>query len=271
LRNRQPPRRKIESRPDAVACIRIAVSRLLPPIVTLPLLLAFDTATEICSVALALGPRVVERAEQVGQKHSERVLPMARQLLADEGVALTDVDAIAFGAGPGSFTGLRIACGVAQGVAYGIDRPVLPVGNLAALAVHAGELAPQAHRVAVAIDARMNEVYWAVYELGGGDVVEVAAPSLSSAGELAGLLAALAPDTLAGEALTVFAQAFADVPALYRVPQARASAGRIVQLASAAFARGEALSAARAMPVYVRDRVALTIDERNAARAATLA
>jgi tRNA threonylcarbamoyladenosine biosynthesis protein TsaB len=213
---------------------------------------------------------VVERSEHVGQRHSERVLPMAQQLLADEGMALSAIDAVAFGAGPGSFTGLRIACGVAQGVAYGIDRPVLPIGNLAALAFNAAELEPAARRIAVAVDARMQEIYWAVYEARGGDVVEVIAPSLSAAELLPAMLAPVAPDTLAGEAVTVFAAALDPISVAHRLPQARAGARTIALLARSAFARGEAVVPARAMPVYVRDRVALTIDERSAARAATV-
>jgi len=193
---------------------------------------------------------------------------MAQQLLADSGVALADLDAVAFGAGPGSFTGLRIACGVAQGLAYGIDRPVVAVVNLAALALHAGELAPGARRIAVAIDARMDEVYWAAYELSGDRAVELAPPALAPAQALPALLAPLAPDTLAGDALTVFARALAPVAVATRLPQARAGAGAIARLASVDLAQGRALPAAQAMPMYVRDRVARTIDERRSAQAA---
>jgi tRNA threonylcarbamoyladenosine biosynthesis protein TsaB len=234
---------------------------------TAPTLLAFDTATEVCSVALARGARVAERSEVVGQHHSERVLPMAQQLLLDEGITLAEVDAIAFGAGPGSFTGLRIACGVAQGAAYGVGKPVLPIGNLAALALRAGELIPGARRVAVAIDARMNEVYWAVYDLAEGDVAEVVAPSLSAADALPALVAPLAPDTLAGNGLSVFAETLAPIEAKNRVPQAQASARTIALLAQRAHARGASVAPALAMPLYVRDRVALTVDERRAAHA----
>jgi len=233
---------------------------------TAPVLLAFDTATSWCSVALSRGTHIVERAELVGQQHSDRVLPMAQRLLADEGMTLQQMDAIVFGAGPGSFTGLRIACGVAQGVAYGIDRPVLAIGNLAALALDAAHGEPLARRIAVAIDARMSEVYWAVYDVTGGDMIEVTAPSLSSAADLGTLLAGLAVDTLAGDALTVFAGSLDAVPVRHRLPLARAGAGHIARLAQHAYTRGEAVPAAMAMPIYVRDRVALTIDERNLAR-----
>jgi tRNA threonylcarbamoyladenosine biosynthesis protein TsaB len=236
-----------------------------------PVLLVFDTATEVCSVALARGQHVVDRSEHVGQRHSERVLPMAQALLADAGIGLGELDAVAFGAGPGSFTGLRIACGVAQGVACGLDLPVVPVGNLAALALHACELAPQAARIAVAIDARMNEVYWAVYDAREGDVVEVIAPSLSAATALPAQLSEVAPDALAGEAVTVFADALAPIAVSHRLPQARASARSIAHLARVAFKRAEAVPAAQAAPLYVRDRVAQTIEERRAAREAPAA
>jgi tRNA threonylcarbamoyladenosine biosynthesis protein TsaB len=193
---------------------------------------------------------------------------MAQSLLAEVGVGLSELDAVAFGAGPGSFTGLRIACGVAQGVAYGIDRPVVQVGNLAALAFNAAELAPDVRRIATAIDARMNEIYWAVYDLCDGDVVEVIAPSLSAAADLPAMLAPVAPDALAGEAVKVFAQALEPIVVAHRLPQAHASARSIAHLARKAFARGEAVAPALAAPVYVRDRVAQTIEERKAARTA---
>lgn len=240
-----------------------------------PCLLAFDTATEVCSVALARAGGVIERSEHVGQRHSQFVLPMAQQLLAEAGATLADLDALAFGAGPGSFTGLRIACGVAQGLAYGIDRPVVPVGNLAALALNAAELAPLAfsaaggvRRIAVAIDARMQQVYWAVYELRDGDAVELSAPALAAAAELPALIDHFAPQALAGDALAVFAPALQSAAVAQRLPQARAGAGAIARLACIGLARGRALPAAQAMPLYVRDRVALTIDERHAASAA---
>ena len=236
-----------------------------------PTLLAFDTATETCSVALARGGEVIERAAQVGQRHSEHVLPMAQGLLAEAGVTLAQLDAVAFGAGPGSFTGLRIACGVAQGLAYGIERPVVPVGNLAALALQASVLAPEARRIVAAIDARMNEVYWAVYDVRDGDPVEVVGPSLAAAAQLPSLLTPLAPDTLAGEAAAVFAAALDAVPVARRLTQAAAGAGTIAALARLAFARGAVVPPALAAPVYVRDRVAQTIDERQAARAAPVA
>ncbi|MCK6430350.1 MAG: tRNA (adenosine(37)-N6)-threonylcarbamoyltransferase complex dimerization subunit type 1 TsaB, partial [Burkholderiaceae bacterium] len=122
-----------------------------------PILLAFDTATDVCSVALAIGGEIVESSETVGHAHSERLLPMIDALLAQRGLRLADCDAIAFGAGPGSFTGLRIACSVAQGLAWGAGKRVIPVGNLAALARRACDGRSAARRVVAAVDARMRE------------------------------------------------------------------------------------------------------------------
>jgi tRNA threonylcarbamoyladenosine biosynthesis protein TsaB len=232
-----------------------------------PTLLAIDTATEACSVALARGGQVDERLEEVGQRHSERLLPMLQQLLADAGLQLGDLDAIAFGAGPGAFTGLRIACGVAQGLAFGAGRPVVAVGNLEALALVASESAPAARTVLTAIDARMQEVYWAAYEIDAGRLVEVAAPALAGAGELVRICRRLAPDLVAGNALQRFPEVAASLAGA-TAPLACAGAGAVARIAARRLAAGGAVPAELAAPLYVRDRVALTIEERRAAAVA---
>lgn len=226
-------------------------------------LLVIDTATEVCSVAIARGERVDERAEAVGQRHSERVLPMVQALLRESSLQLDDCDAIAFGSGPGAFTGLRIACGIAQGLAFGAGRPVVAVGNLAALALAASEAHPGARTILAAIDARMREVYWALYAIDAGVVTEVSAPVLASAGELAEICRGHAPDLAAGNALRAFPEVAAQL-ACALAPQACASAASIARLAVKKFAEGGAVPAELAAPLYVRDRVALTIDERRA-------
>ncbi|MDQ3215619.1 MAG: tRNA (adenosine(37)-N6)-threonylcarbamoyltransferase complex dimerization subunit type 1 TsaB, partial [Pseudomonadota bacterium] len=124
-----------------------------------PSVLAIDTATEVCSVALLHGDTLTELIEQVGSRHSERVLPMIDTLLSNAGLQLADIDLFAFGAGPGSFTGLRIACGVAQGLAYGSQKRVVPIGNLRALAAGVFDYVDQGDRLLAAIDARMQEAY----------------------------------------------------------------------------------------------------------------
>jgi tRNA threonylcarbamoyladenosine biosynthesis protein TsaB len=229
-----------------------------------PTLLAIDTATEVCSVALASDGRISEAVETVGQKHSERVLPMLRQLLQAGGRTLADCDAIAFGAGPGAFTGLRVACGIAQGLAFGAARPVIPVGNLAALAWVAGNSASAGRRILVAIDARMQEVYWALYRVDGPAPEEICPPALAASGELESICRGLRPDLVAGNALLALPGLAArlDCPA---APDARASAAAIAAIGCARHGQGAVLPPEQAAPLYVRDRVALTIEERRSA------
>jgi tRNA threonylcarbamoyladenosine biosynthesis protein TsaB len=234
-----------------------------------PILLAFDTATDVCSVALALGGHVVESSERVGHAHSERLLPMIDALLRERGLRLADCDAIAFGAGPGSFTGLRIACSVAQGLAWGAGKRVIPVGNLQALARRAFDERPAARRVIAAIDARMREAYWAAYERRGrGACIELAAPALGAAAELGALFDRWSPDVVAGDALNAFEELAGHAAAWQRLPDVHASAAPIAALALEAWRAGRTVAPREAAPLYVRDRVALTVDERRAAQAA---
>jgi len=230
-----------------------------------PVILAIDTATELCSVAL-LHSRLVERSEAVGQKHSDRVLPLIDEVLREGGLQLSDVDAFAFGAGPGSFTGLRIACGVVQGLAYACGRPVVGIGNLRALAAAAFVRRPHAAVALVAIDARMHEAYCAVH-CNDDAVTELRAAALELPAGLDSIRREAGADLVAGDALAVFAEAW-DGMAGDRLPELRGGAGEIARLARVDLASGRAVTAAEAMPLYVRDRVALTIDERRQKAAA---
>lgn len=226
-----------------------------------PTLLAIDTAADVCSVALTHASTITVRAETVGHRHSERVLPMALALLADAGITLADCDALAFGAGPGAFTGLRIACGVVQGLAYGADKPVIAIGNLEALAAAALRQCPDKDSVLCANDARMHEIYWAVYRRERTGLIEVCPPSLATATALAGQIERWVPDTIAGDA------DLASLPAASALPprlDLRATAADIAECALRHWAVGQTIEAARAAPLYVRNHVALTIDERRA-------
>jgi tRNA threonylcarbamoyladenosine biosynthesis protein TsaB len=133
-------------------------------------LLAIETATEACSAALLSGTSVSQRFEFAPRRHAELILPMIDSLLDEAGLALGRLDAIAFGRGPGAFTGVRIAAGVAQGLAYGAGLPVVPVSSLAALAQGA---ARESARIAAAIDARMGEIYCAQFVRGGDGLVDI--------------------------------------------------------------------------------------------------
>ena len=127
-------------------------------------LLALDTATECCSAALLHDGTVTARSEVIPRQHAQRLLPMIEELLGERQLRLQDVDALVFGRGPGAFTGVRIATGMVQGLAFAADKPVIAVSNLAALAQRAWR-EHGAETVAAAIDARMDEVYWGLYGL----------------------------------------------------------------------------------------------------------
>jgi tRNA threonylcarbamoyladenosine biosynthesis protein TsaB len=218
-------------------------------------LIALDTSTEACSVALALGGEVRSRFEITERSHAELVLPMVDALLAEAGVALGSLDAVAFGRGPGGFTGVRIAAGVAQGLAWGAGLRVVPVSSLAAVAEPL--LPAVGQRLLVCNDARMGEVYWAVFERsadgglraltpervsppGGVDVAEFAVGSAAGNG-----LAAQPAlrERLASAGLSIVDGAW---------PRAEA----VLAIAAREFAAGRSVSPAEALPVYVRDDVA---------------
>lgn len=227
---------------------------------TSPCLLALDTATETCSVALLKDGAIVVRSEVVGQRHSERALPMVDAILRDTRTELGELDAIAFGAGPGSFTGLRIACGLAQGLAWGAGKRVIAVGNLMALAARVFEQASDCRSVLCAIDARMHEAYCAVYQR-GPEILEVRAPQLARPAELAAL--ARDADAVAGDALVAFPEVLPELGDRLVLPGLRADAADIVRLAATDSIRARAVAPHEAMPVYVRDHVALTTEERR--------
>ena len=140
-------------------------------------ILAFEAATRRISVALWLDGKLSEKAAEIPNGGSELLLPWANELLAGAGLTLKQLDGIAFGAGPGGFTGLRLACGVAQGLACGLDLPVVPVSSLAALALTSG-----AGKVLACLDARMNEVYVAAYLVSGDSVEEIMPPKVGAGG-----------------------------------------------------------------------------------------
>ncbi len=217
-------------------------------------LLALDTATEACSVALLHNGQVFSRYAVIPRLHAQRILPMIREVLTEAGIAKSALDAIAFGRGPGAFTGLRIAVGVVQGLAFALERPVLPVSNLAAIAQRACR-EHGAQQVAVAIDARMDEVYWGCYSVVNGEVC------------LQGVEAVLAPERAelppsaqgewfaAGTGWQAYAERIA-VPVYGRDAQLLPHAEDILTLARGMWQRGEAISAQQAQPIYLRDQVA---------------
>ncbi len=223
-------------------------------------ILALDSSTVWLSVAVCDGSRVAAREERAGNANSERVLPLVDAVLAASGLRLADLDAIAFGAGPGAFTGVRIACGVAQGLALGRGCPVLAVSTLEALAQEAWRV-HGAQRVLACLDARMREVYVAAYERTGAHWREARPPAVlqPSAVAVPGAGWFGAGDGYAAYPSLVAATQLAEVDASLR-PAARA----IAELALPRLAAGEGVAANAALPLYVRHRVALTSAERAA-------
>jgi len=217
-------------------------------------LLALDTATEACSAALTLDGEIRERCEIIGRGHADRLLPMADELLREAGVAVPDLDAIAFGRGPGGFTGLRIAAAVAQGLAAGAGLPVLPVSDLAALAL-AGARASGANRILACMDARMGQVYWAACEVGGADAVASGPETLSAPGNVA--LPSAGPWFGAGHGFAAWPGLAARLGVALTGVDATLlpRACDIARLAARGLASGQGVPPAAAQPLYLRDQV----------------
>lgn len=225
-------------------------------------LLAFDTSTSWLSVAVLDGSRMLERGEHAGHAHSSRLLPLVDELLAEAGLALADLDAIAFGAGPGAFTGVRIACGVAQGLGLGADVPLVPVSTLEAIA----QTAFRAHgreRIVACLDARMREVYVASLARELGVWREAVPAAVLPPADVA--VPAPAHDWFgAGEGFAAYPDVVSRLGLGGHDASLRPEARAIAELAQARVAAGAVVDAAQALPLYVRHRVALTTAERNA-------
>ena len=218
-------------------------------------LLALETSTRRLSVALWRDGELMVREADSMSGGSALVLPWVDELLAEAGISRRALDGIAFGAGPGSFTGLRLACGVAQGLAFGLDLPTVGVTTLEALVLASGE-----SRVFACMDARMNEVYFAAYEVADGRLTEVGAPRVAPPQQV---------ELPAGEGWIGCGDGFAAYrDALPQLPRIRddvfPTAAAVAALAAPRFARGEGQGAADAQPLYIRDKVAFTTAERLA-------
>ncbi len=215
-------------------------------------ILAFDTSTEACSVALNIDGSVISYFEVIPRQHSERILPMIDRILSDADIRPSQLDALAFGCGPGAFTGLRIATGVVQGLAFALEKPVIPVSTLAALAQQSYRRFASRY-VLASLDARMDEIYWGSYGLNGElmrliDMEIVSAPQLVSAPDSGTAWAGIGSGWLYQERIS---------PSVVRCDvDVYPHAEDIAVLAAQNFADGETVSADKAMPVYLRNKVA---------------
>jgi tRNA threonylcarbamoyladenosine biosynthesis protein TsaB len=239
----------------------------------MPIILAIETSSELASCALLSGDMLITRASSGVRTHSQSILPMVQEVLAEAGVKLNDCAAIAFGAGPGSFTGVRTACGIAQGLAFGAGLPAVPVVTLAAMALACRQQTGAAHVLAV-LDARMGEVYWAQYSFDDTDADacrEVSAPALCAPGDVAPLPTAT-PLAACGNGFSAYAEAFAGRAfASGALAGLMPHAGQVAQLARIELALGRGVKAAEAQPLYLRNKIAFTSAERQAINAAKAA
>ncbi|MCW9046544.1 MAG: tRNA (adenosine(37)-N6)-threonylcarbamoyltransferase complex dimerization subunit type 1 TsaB [Gammaproteobacteria bacterium] len=232
-------------------------------------ILAIDTATEACSAALYIDGVITEQFKIAPREHTRLILKMIETLLDQSALKVGELDALAFGRGPGSFTGVRIATGIVQGLAFASDLPVVPISTLAALAQQTYDNHQQTH-VLSAIDARMGEIYWACYAKDENNLMRLASKESVSAAESVVLTSALSNswcgtgsgwasykeqlEVILGDRLM---QIYAD-----ELPRSSS----IVKLAVDAFQRGEAIEASQALPVYLRNDVAKKKAEQSKSR-----
>ena len=230
-------------------------------------LLAIDTATEACSLAIALDDRVLSRHVVAGRDQTAVLLPLLHELLAEAGIGVPQLDAIACGVGPGSFAGVRIGVGFVKGLALVRDVPIVPVMSLACLAQ--GALRRHgATRVLSCIDARMGEVYAAVYEKGGdGRIRAIVEPRVCKPDALDAAIASpwIATGTGWGAYRDILRTRLGTTP-VAEEPAALPEAVDAITLARGALARGETVSVASLEPIYLRNDVALTLEQQAQAR-----
>lgn len=232
-----------------------------------PVVLGIDTSSTWCSAALVRDDEVFARRAEVGNAHSDHLLAMIESVLAEAGATLEACDALAYSAGPGSFTGLRVGCAVAQGLAFGASLKVAAVGSLDAIARSVVEAEyPEPGTVLVAQDARMGEVYWALFDRVADTTVIVAGPALATPSGLRAALASLdRPQPFAlgcGNAWSVHDALQGLVERV--VPRASADAVDVAALGVIACREGTLIAPEAASPLYVRNDVARTTEERRA-------
>jgi tRNA threonylcarbamoyladenosine biosynthesis protein TsaB len=220
-------------------------------------ILAIETATEACSAALYIDGDVIQRYQLAPRQHVALILPFVDELFNEAGVNVNQLDAVAFGRGPGSFTGLRIAAGITQGIAFGADLPVIPVSTLAALAQGATRKIP-AKKILAALDARMQEVYWGTFSLDGSGLMTLHGEEAVCA---PGLVAR--PDgsdwQAAGDGWSSYREALLErlgfEPAAC-LASLKPQAADVAVLGAAKFIAGQTVPPEQAAPIYLRDQVA---------------
>jgi tRNA threonylcarbamoyladenosine biosynthesis protein TsaB len=215
--------------------------------------LAIDTATERCSVALRIEGQLIERVVDTPRGHADLILPMVDEILREAGVSLRDLDGIAYGRGPGGFTGVRIAIGVVQGLAFGAALPVIGISNLAAVAQ---QVAQPGDRVLVCMDARMSEVYWGTFRCDVNHRLVVAS-SVEKVGRPETVETYDAINVIAGTGLRAYPQLAGAFHGVVVHDSTLPRAAEIALLGEPELRAGRGHAAAEAQPVYLRDQVAV--------------
>lgn len=232
-------------------------------------ILSLETSGDWASAALYADGSVTLSLLKEKNRHTEGLLTLVDEVLSKAGLKAADVDAVAFGAGPGAFTGLRVACGAAQGLAWAVGKPVIAVGNLAAAAYGVMRADETVTRLVVANDARMHECYTASFTRGADAVPEtLTEPELVKPEMLAEYLAKASADAagaaVTGSALAAYSDEIAVPEGVRVIDTEQVTAEDIVRLAAVMYEKGETTDPHLAAPLYVRNRVALTIEERRA-------
>jgi tRNA threonylcarbamoyladenosine biosynthesis protein TsaB len=224
------------------------------------IILAIETSTDLASVALLLNEGIISRDLAGVQTHSFGLLPAVQDILQEADLRLDQLDAIAFGCGPGAFTGVRTACGVVQGLAFGLDLPVLSVVSLMSMA-EASKEAKSWCDVVCCLDARMNEVYWAHYRFDGAAWREIEAPRLSDFGSALAYANEMKASLVLGQGLQL-PEHLMGLDCVSAMPHAQFA----LRIAYEKLRSGLQVDAAYAQPLYLRNKVALTTAERSLAR-----
>jgi len=221
-------------------------------------ILAIDTATEGCSAALLNDDDIISRLQVVPRKHADLILPMLDEILAEAQLSVKQLDALAFGRGPGAFTGVRIATGVIQGIAFGSDLPVVPVSTLRALAQRTCN-DHQHEKVLTAFDARMDEVYWAEYVLDGNGIMQLQGEEQVIAPQMVSLSSSRQQWVGSGGGWAAYGDILKQVVSAESIsvyPDMITRADEIAILAGHDFKKGMSVGAENALPVYLRNKVA---------------
>lgn len=222
-------------------------------------ILSIDTATEAVTVALLKGEETFTRSATGFSAHSEHVISFIDEVLKEGNTELKDVDAIAFGAGPGAFTGLRVACAVAQGLGWAADKPLVAVSNLAAAAFATNV----SGRVLAALDARMHQCYAALFDCEVGAIPKaITEPVVANPEDLVRLAKENNAAFITGDALTLYEETLAHIEGVAPLKSEAPDALTMAYLAQLMAREGKVLRAIDAAPIYVRNRVALTIEDR---------